>query len=373
MELMYGIGAFVVTVLCYVLLFTFIYKGIKNKENAEELEKLVAQISYIPTFLITISVYVIIDYFGSLDALKSIILFYLIIMMVDKGYYHWSKNDIELERKIALFYIAMLLWLVYLLAEIILGTDPLKYTELLVDTLGVVIGLVISVDIVLSGDNIKEKRRQIWEGVYLNQLFASKVWFGAVVIMGVFLVGAVKIGTFKEEYKGAVSIGFLLASIMVALVVEFRRRKKVIMKNKKEAVMAEIKNFIYCLKIDTKGGRTDVIGLFNVMTPKYIPGLFSFSINFWILNITEGEHMLNINFMDPDKNVIAQIDNMKIQYKKNESCELPEDQIGASIVVRLQNVDIKKAGLYSTEVILDGNNIGKYDVFVKENNGDVQK
>ena len=39
--------------------------------------------------------------------------------------------------------------------------------------------------------------------------------------MSVFLVGIVKIGTFKEEYKSAVSIGFLLASITVALL---RRR-----------------------------------------------------------------------------------------------------------------------------------------------------
>lgn len=132
--------------------------------------------------------------------------------------------------------------------------------------------------------------------------------------------------------------------------------------------MANVKYFIYCLNVNTEDGRTDAVGVLSAITPEYIPGLFSFSINFSILNITEGEHILNVNFMDPDKNVIERIDNARIQYKRDESSNLPNDQVGISIAAGLQNVDFKKSGLYSTEVILDGINIGKYDIFVKGKN-----
>ena len=40
--------------------------------------------------------------------------------------------------------------------------------------------------------------------------------------------------------------------------------------------MANIKNFIYCLNVNSVDGRTDVVGILNTLTPEYIPGLFYF-------------------------------------------------------------------------------------------------
>lgn len=131
--------------------------------------------------------------------------------------------------------------------------------------------------------------------------------------------------------------------------------------------MAEIKNFVYCLNINTEAGRTDIVGLFNAMTPEYIPGLFSFSISFAVLNITEGEHSLAIKFKNPDKEVLAGIDNT-ISYKKDENSNLPDEQRGINVAAGLQNIDFKKSGLYSTEVIIDGTSIGEYLIFVKGKN-----
>lgn len=132
--------------------------------------------------------------------------------------------------------------------------------------------------------------------------------------------------------------------------------------------MAEIKNFVYCLNINTVEGRTDIVGLLNAMTPEYIPGLFSFSISFALLNITEGEHSLIVKFRDPDKEVIAGIDNAMVSYKKDESSNLPDAQMGINVAAGLQNVNFKKSGLYSTEVILDGTSIGEYYIFAKGKN-----
>ena len=132
--------------------------------------------------------------------------------------------------------------------------------------------------------------------------------------------------------------------------------------------MVEIKNFLYCLNVNTTDGRTDIVGLFNVITPEYIPGLFSFSISFSLLNISEGEHYIIVKFKDPDKKVITEINNAKIVYEKDKSSNLPNAQQGINVAAGLQNVDFKKSGLYSTEVILDGTSLGEYYIFAKGKN-----
>lgn len=132
--------------------------------------------------------------------------------------------------------------------------------------------------------------------------------------------------------------------------------------------MAEIKNFIYCLNINTEDGRTDLVGVLNTITPEYIPGLFSFSISFALLDIEEGEHILNVKFKDSDKNTIAGIDGAIIQYKRDENSNLPDSQMGVNVAAGMQNVDFKKSGLYSTEIMLDGISIGEYPIFAKGKN-----
>lgn len=132
--------------------------------------------------------------------------------------------------------------------------------------------------------------------------------------------------------------------------------------------MVEIKNFVYCLNVNTIEGRTDIVGLLNAMSPEYIPGLFSFSISFTLLNITEGEHSLIVKFKDPNNEVIAEIDNAIVQYNKDTNSNLPDEHMGINVAAGLQNVNFKKSGLYSTEVILDGTSIGEYNIFAKGKN-----
>lgn len=132
--------------------------------------------------------------------------------------------------------------------------------------------------------------------------------------------------------------------------------------------MAIIKNFVYCLSINTEKGRTDLAGVLNAMTPEYIPGLFSFSISFALLGIEEGEHILDLKFKDPDNNVISGIDGTVVRYERDENSNLPDSQLGINVAAGMQNVDFKKSGMYSTEVILDGISIGEYPVFAKGQN-----
>lgn len=132
--------------------------------------------------------------------------------------------------------------------------------------------------------------------------------------------------------------------------------------------MAEVKNFIYCLNVNTVDGRTDIVGVLIAMTPEYIPGLFSFSISFTLLGISEGDHSLIVKFKNPDNEVIAGIDNAIVPYKKDENSNLPDEQMGINVAAGLQNVDFKKSGMYSTEILLDGTRVGEYHIFAKGKN-----
>ncbi len=133
--------------------------------------------------------------------------------------------------------------------------------------------------------------------------------------------------------------------------------------------MATIKNFLYCLNVNTVEGRTDIMGLLSAMAPEYVPGLFSFSINFTILGLREGEHLVTVKFKNPDKETITSIDNVAVAYKKDENSNLPEEYVGINVAAGLQNVDFKKNGVYATQVLLDGVDMGDFEIFVKGKNG----
>ncbi len=106
----------------------------------------------------------------------------------------------------------------------------------------------------------------------------------------------------------------------------------------------------------------------TAMSPEYIPGLFSFSVNFTLLDLTEGEHRITINFKNPEKETITTIDNVKLEYKKDENSNLPDEHMGVNVAAGLQNVDFKQSGNYSTQVILDGKDMGEFEVFAKGKN-----
>lgn len=48
---------------------------------------------------------------------------------------------------------------------------------------------------------------------------------------------------------------------------------------------------------------------------------------------------------------MLELDNAIVQYKKDENSNLPDEEVGINVAV--QNVNFKKAGLYSTEVIVE--------------------
>lgn len=132
--------------------------------------------------------------------------------------------------------------------------------------------------------------------------------------------------------------------------------------------MPVVKNFVFCLNTDITDGKTNILGALAAMTPEYIPGLFSFSVYFTILDLKAGDHQLTLQFKDSNNSVAASVDNAAIRYDKDETSNLPDEYAGVSVAVNLQNVNITHSGLYQMEIILDGQHQGAFDIYVKGKN-----
>jgi len=132
--------------------------------------------------------------------------------------------------------------------------------------------------------------------------------------------------------------------------------------------MPIIKNFLYCLGSNNSNGTNNISGILYAITPEYVPGLYSFGVNFGILDLPEGSHNLCLRFKDSNGTNIASIEDTAMNYIKDPSSNLPEEYLGINIAANFQNVDIKCSGMYSMDVILDGISLGTYEIFVKGKN-----
>lgn len=132
--------------------------------------------------------------------------------------------------------------------------------------------------------------------------------------------------------------------------------------------MPSIKNFLFCLNTNNANGTNNVNGILCAITPEYVPGLYSFGVNFAILDLAEGTHSLHLEFKDSDGASIASIGDTPLHYTKNCNSNLPSQYVGVNVAANLQNVNIKHSGKYSMEVILDGAPLGAYEIYVKGKN-----
>lgn len=129
--------------------------------------------------------------------------------------------------------------------------------------------------------------------------------------------------------------------------------------------MPIIKNFLYCLNSDNTPGKNNVMGVLSTISPEYIPGLFSFAVNFSILDLSEGQHTFSLKFKNPSGKIINEIPNQDITYEKDPSSNLPDEYLGLTIGVGMQNVELETSGLYCTDIFLDDKLLGSYDIYIK--------
>lgn len=116
---------------------------------------------------------------------------------------------------------------------------------------------------------------------------------------------------------------------------------------------------------DNTPGKNNVMGVLSAISPEYIPGLFSFAINFSILGLSEGQHTFSLKFKGPSGKIVNEIQNENILYKKDPITNLPDEHLGVTIGVAMQNVELETSGLYSTDIFLDDELLGTYDIYIK--------
>ena len=137
--------------------------------------------------------------------------------------------------------------------------------------------------------------------------------------------------------------------------------------------MAEISTFLYCENAQPlpNGGMT-INGPMKIITPKYIPGVFSFTIFFGIIGIDLSDpHTLQIKFMKKGENkALVDTDKLNLQNQEIKANILPLDMRGFMANLDFRNVELETEGEYVTKVILDGELKGEFPIKAKAVNNE---
>lgn len=137
-------------------------------------------------------------------------------------------------------------------------------------------------------------------------------------------------------------------------------------------MMAIIRNFLYCAAAkneSTKEGESPKIvidGLLNALTPDFIPGNYSFSIVFSVLNLGKNEeHTVKLSFTDEEKEMLLETEETTLKGGLENKNNIPDEFLGYNVCVDMRNVLFKHEGIYSTKVFVDGKEEGEYTTYVK--------
>lgn len=136
--------------------------------------------------------------------------------------------------------------------------------------------------------------------------------------------------------------------------------------------MARLGNFIYCLNaervpaVNGKGDTINAMGVLSALTLEFMPGTFSFSIIFSVLDADASQrNEIQIIFSKEDT---VLIDSGVISIPPIESTDnydLPKEYKGLNMSMDFRNVIFKEEGLYQTKVMFNGQEVGINEIYVK--------
>ena len=132
--------------------------------------------------------------------------------------------------------------------------------------------------------------------------------------------------------------------------------------------MAKISDIIFCLKAtNIQGEGASAHSILSVISPEYVPGLFSFSVIVNLLDVDLNKtHNFNIDFESPSKEKIVNV-NGELPII-NEYTNLPLDYQGITIAMDWNNVNFKSSGVYELKFSIDDELVGSKEIFVKGKN-----
>lgn len=113
----------------------------------------------------------------------------------------------------------------------------------------------------------------------------------------------------------------------------------------------EIKSIVFCdstQQVPAPDGNkvTMLINPTAVLTPRFIPGMFSFAVAFCVRGMTQAEAFEgNVRLCDPDGKDVSKLEM---------ALELPENYQSLTCCVDFRNVVIEREGIYRIEITVAG-------------------
>lgn len=139
-------------------------------------------------------------------------------------------------------------------------------------------------------------------------------------------------------------------------------------------IMAKLTGFIYCAGTEKvsnpekKEGSINAIGVLSALTPEYVPGMFSFSVIFSVLDIDVSIiNRIRIVFakVDEDKNLLDTGVIPVPPFTEKEEVMLPTEYRGATMSMDFRNVIFEENGLYSAKVFVNDEFLGDNYIYVQ--------
>ena len=140
--------------------------------------------------------------------------------------------------------------------------------------------------------------------------------------------------------------------------------------------MAKVTSFVYCLNAsrmitaDGKGEMINAEGVLSTITPEYVPGSFSFSIIFSIIDFDIKENnKIRIVFSDAENKEIVNSNDISLPIQiVEDQIDIPEKYKGINLSMDMRNVVLEKDGVYKTTIYFNGESIGSYEIYIKGKN-----
>lgn len=138
--------------------------------------------------------------------------------------------------------------------------------------------------------------------------------------------------------------------------------------------MANLTNFIYCINAERvpvgngKGESINAIGVLATLTPEFVPGTFSFSIIFSILDIDiSGNNTIRIVFSKDgeDKTLVDSGTVLIPPISNDDAIDLPAEYKGLNMSMDFRNVIFEREGIYKTTIFFNDQLLSVNPIYVK--------
>lgn len=138
--------------------------------------------------------------------------------------------------------------------------------------------------------------------------------------------------------------------------------------------MPKMTSFIYCLDAqripasEGQGESINAIGVLSALSPAFVPGTFSFSIIFSILDVNIlKDNSIQIIFKDNNNNILVDSGIIVIPPMPDDtvSLGLPKEYKGLNMSMDFRNVVFEAEGLYTTQIYFNGKLLEDNPVYVK--------